>query len=146
MLSHHDGVCLDVAMGSIPGRATDLSVNDFADAVLRTIYHTLDGAGRRRIVLTSFSSDICAALNWKQPNCESTRPNVCAMAKHVVTDPVFFSSLCGSTSISPSPGAIFDDNRGSFTIAAAVDYVKSNNMLGVLLDAELLVCLHIYDS
>lgn len=146
MISHQDGVCLDIAMSSVTGRVTDLSVNDFADAVLRTIYHTLDEAGRRRIVLTSFSPDICAALNWKQPNCESPHSHVRAMAEHVVTDPVFFSSLCGSTLDFPIPGAIIDDNSGSFTIAAAVDYAKSNNMLGVLLDAELLVCSQIYNS
>lgn len=53
------------------GRRLDL--NHFVDSVLRTIYQTPMShdirLARRRIVFTSFSPDVCSALNWKQPNC-----------------------------------------------------------------------------
>lgn len=53
------------------GHQVDL--NDAVNATLRTIYDitTQEGhIGRRNVVFTSFSPDACAALNWKQPNCE----------------------------------------------------------------------------
>ena len=53
------------------GHQVDL--NDAVNAVLRTIYDitTQEGhIGRRNVVFTSFSPDVCAALNLKQPNCE----------------------------------------------------------------------------
>ena len=51
-----------------------LDLNDAANSVLRTVYDTsaLEGQmGRRPVVFTSFAPDVCAALNWKQPNCTS---------------------------------------------------------------------------
>lgn len=55
------------------GRRLDLNV--FVDSVLRTIYHVFPVPdapfGRRRIMFTSFSPDVCSVLNWKQPNCQS---------------------------------------------------------------------------
>ncbi|KAF8897214.1 hypothetical protein BD779DRAFT_1489617 [Infundibulicybe gibba] len=82
-----------------------LNLNVFADSVLRTIYHTavphdlpLD---RRRIVFTSFSPDISALLNWKQPNYEN-------------------------------------DERIS-SVGAAVEFAKTNNLLGIFINADLLV-------
>jgi CDK inhibitor PHO81 len=57
---------------------------------------------------------------------------------------VFFASCCGKRRVESSPSATAigtdeaDDRRLS-TIAAAVDFAKANNLLGVLLDAELLV-------
>lgn len=77
------GVCLEVAYAPVRvreryGLRNHPSLNDTVDAVLRTIYATssLEGqAARRNVVFTSFSPDICSALNWKQPNCESTSLN-----------------------------------------------------------------------
>jgi CDK inhibitor PHO81 len=53
-----------------------LSINDFADGVLKVVFDharsmrvNSDGF-LRSIVFSSFNSDICTALNWKQPNCE----------------------------------------------------------------------------
>ena len=74
------GVCVELAYATgavleerALGHGVDL--NAAVDAVLRTIYDvTTQGAGqsraRRNVVFTSFSPDACAALNWKQPNCE----------------------------------------------------------------------------
>ena len=60
------------------GHQVDL--NDAVNAVLRTIYDitSLEGhVGRRNVVFTSFSPDACAALNWKQPNCEWATREAC---------------------------------------------------------------------
>src|SRR5712675_1711817 len=67
-----------------------LPLNAFIDSILRTVYHAStttttaaaaaptspDGAHgvRRQIVFTSSSPDACAAVNWKQPNCQYHRP------------------------------------------------------------------------
>ena len=51
-----------------------LDLNDAVNSVLRTVYDTsaLEGTiGRRPVVFTSFAPDVCAALNWNQPNCTS---------------------------------------------------------------------------
>jgi CDK inhibitor PHO81 len=74
MLPPQTGVCLELAIAAATDDTysvqTTQLITTFSDSVLRTIYRTLDGAGRRRIVLTSFSPDLCASLNWKQPNCK----------------------------------------------------------------------------
>jgi CDK inhibitor PHO81 len=70
------GLCLELAYAPplIRKRCsirTQLDLNDVVDSVLRTIYQRSQefSSERRRIVFTSFSPDLCAALNWKQPNC-----------------------------------------------------------------------------
>ncbi|KAK0490676.1 cyclin-dependent protein kinase inhibitor [Armillaria novae-zelandiae] len=100
-----------------------LDLNSFVDSVLRTIYYTSTPDGRlprRRIVFTSFSPDVCAALNWKQPNY-----------------PVFFASHCGKKDIflsSPSPFTLEDEDDGRF-----FEFARINNLLGVIVDADLLL-------
>ncbi len=56
-----------------------LPLNLFIDSILRTVYHASapppEGHGvRRQIIFTSSSPDACAAVNWKQPNCQSPAP------------------------------------------------------------------------
>ncbi|KAL4241238.1 Peroxisome assembly protein 12 [Abortiporus biennis] len=127
------GVCIEVAYP--PSRTRQqhslrhrLELNDVVDSVLRTIYDitTKEGpASRRSVVFTSFAPDVCSALNWKQPNY-----------------PVFFASHCGLSSpkpLSPTSLSVGDahDYRLS-SLGAAVEWCKLNNLLGLLLDAELL--------
>ena len=78
IIPHNFGLCLEVAClprirEATPDRSSP-NINASVDSVLRTIYQKRpDGSGtggRRRIVFTSFSPDVCAALNWKQPNCK----------------------------------------------------------------------------
>jgi len=79
-----DGESRDVSRDSAPFRHR-LPLNAFIDSILRTVYHhasappptttTPDGHGvRRPIIFTSSSPDACAAVNWKQPNCQSPIP------------------------------------------------------------------------
>jgi CDK inhibitor PHO81 len=82
------GLCLELAypitscsdsesrdsMDSAPFRH-QLPLNSFIDSILRTVYHASppppDPHGaRRQIIFTSSSPDACAAVNWKQPNCQ----------------------------------------------------------------------------
>lgn len=119
------------------------------DTILWTIYKTSTTLGgpfsRRRITFTSFCPDACAAVNWKQPNCESQRQFVLKWkCLRNFIDPVFFGSQCGEKSpFVPSPTAlsIADvTDRRLFSLDAAVEFAKENNLLGVLLNAEALVC------
>jgi len=107
-----------------------IDLNVFADSVLRHIYHGSTSPGslysRRQIIFSSYSPDVCAVLNWKQPNY-----------------PVFFASRCGKASThTPSATSLgveeAKDPRLS-SIGAAVEFAKSNNLLGVFVDADLLV-------
>ncbi|EKM59343.1 uncharacterized protein PHACADRAFT_136945 [Phanerochaete carnosa HHB-10118-sp] len=129
----HLGVCLELAYPTAPvleqrtlGHRVDL--NDAVDAVLRTIYDitSLEGhVGRRNVVFTSFAPDVCAALNWKQPNY-----------------PVFFASQCGRTGAhAPSATALAVRDARDYRVSSlnsAVEVCKTNNLLGLLLDAEFL--------
>jgi len=105
-------------------------MNNFVDSVLRTIYHPSVTPGRsfarRRIIFTSFCPDVCAVLNWKQPNY-----------------PVFFGTPCGKRGPnfpSPTSMSISDEyDRRSSSLGAAVEFSKNNNLLGVFVNADLLV-------
>ena len=54
------------------------NINDFVDALLHVVFHhakesqeSTSGNVMRSIVFSSYNSDLCTALNWKQPNCKS---------------------------------------------------------------------------
>lgn len=51
-----------------------LEVNHFVDTILHTVYAagTLSPQQSRKIFFSSRSPTVCTALNWKQPNCESS--------------------------------------------------------------------------
>lgn len=58
-------------------------------------------------------------------------------------DPVFFASLCGQAGVKPpSETALTVQDAHDYrlsSLGAAVEWCKLNNLLGLLLDAELLV-------
>ncbi|KAI5894255.1 uncharacterized protein SCHCODRAFT_02498599 [Schizophyllum commune H4-8] len=96
-----------------------VDVNGFVDAVLRDIYDTTalidPRTVRRRLMFSSSSPEVSAALNWKQPNY-----------------PVFFSTQSSATGTSPL------DERQSLSIGEAVDFARSNNLLGIFADGNML--------
>ncbi|KAF8076069.1 cyclin-dependent protein kinase inhibitor [Lyophyllum atratum] len=128
-------ICLELAY---PSRMTTkrlslghrLDLNDFVDSVLRNIYHAsapFDAPyARRKLAFASFSPDVCSVLNWKQPNY-----------------PVFFISRCGKNSAyTPSAAALDAEEENDprlSSIGAAVEFARINNLLGVFVDADLLV-------
>ncbi|TNY19802.1 cyclin-dependent protein kinase inhibitor [Rhodotorula diobovata] len=131
-----------------------LEVNDFVDCVLSTVYKSIksshpsssssspNGAdstpAHRRIVLSSFNPVVCTALNWKQPNFS-----------------VFFASFCGLSRsasgagvgvavVDGQPGKLVpanrvEDDRRCTSIREAVKFAKANNLLGIMLEATMLV-------
>lgn len=138
LLPAHLGLTLEVALSPISRVANQytnyrLDPNASIDAILRTIRQTsslLGGAfARRRIAFTSFSPQVCAALNWKQPNY-----------------PVFFSSRCGQIDGDVPPGPMpnpalrnVGDDYYASSVAAGVEFAKMNNLLGIFFDSELLL-------
>ena len=58
------------------GLDPSLNINNFADAILKDVFDHARSMreqkpeGMRSIIFTSYNTDICAALNWKQPNCK----------------------------------------------------------------------------
>ncbi|GJJ07584.1 hypothetical protein Clacol_001787 [Clathrus columnatus] len=109
-------------------------VNDFVDSVLSTVYKALGDikntgereTQRRNLVFSSLKPDICSALNWKQPNYA-----------------VFFATDCGIWKLLPEHGLVCDGNveredRRCQSVAAAVDFAKWNNLLGILINGSIL--------
>ncbi|KAJ7667694.1 cyclin-dependent protein kinase inhibitor [Mycena polygramma] len=100
-----------------------LQLNSFVDSVLRTIYHTSGSVHeRRRIIFTSFSPDVCSAINWKQPNY-----------------PVFFASQCGKKQSQPNHSPFAGEDVRTTSVGAAVEFARANNLLGIFVDADLLM-------
>jgi hypothetical protein len=48
-------------------------VNAFVDSVLHVVYEAGKTSPGRKIIFSSFDPTVCTALNWKQPNCESSQ-------------------------------------------------------------------------
>jgi len=116
-----------VARDQAPRHQLDL--NQIVDAVLRTILQTSSSLGgvyaRRKIIFTSFCPDICAALNWKQPNY-----------------PVFFASRCGRANDSSTPSALIMKDKNDHrlnSLSSAVELAQVNNLLGIYVDSALLL-------
>jgi len=106
-----------------------LDLNSFVDSVLQTIFNVSDLLEtpdiRRKLTFISFSSDVCSALNWKQPNY-----------------PVFFGCICGKDGLHlPSPTAWGSGNnlRRMSCVGVAIEFAKANNLLGIFVDSDLLV-------
>lgn len=106
-----------------------LEVNEFVDCVLSTVYETIPEGTEvehRRIVFSSFNPVVCTALNWKQPNFS-----------------VFFASYCGLSRSNPDGRMVaanrVEEDRRCTSIREAVKFAKANNLLGVMLDATILV-------
>ncbi|KAJ3561155.1 hypothetical protein NP233_g10369 [Leucocoprinus birnbaumii] len=105
--------------------ARPIDLNAGVDAVLRDIFDNSSIFNRSRVIFNSFCPNICAALNWKQPNY-----------------PVFFSSRCGRNNVhlpTCSYQLVDEDNDDRLrSVGGAVEFAKDNNLLGVFVDAELL--------
>lgn len=146
-------VCLPNPRGSTSDQSAP-NINACVDSVLRTIYQkrpdSSGNGGRRRIVFTSFSPDVCAALNWKQPNCKHPSAilyTLCHCSRTFSSDPVFFASFCGrEASVNPSPIVLEHADAGDerlSSLESAVRFSKANNLLGVFIEGDILVNTHL---
>ena len=103
-------------------------------------------------MFTSFLPDICAALNWKQPNCKYPHNRFLPLphpfdGPYPPSDPVFFASLCGrESSANPSPNVLAHAEAGDerlSSLESAVRFSKANNLLGVIVEGDILVGTHL---
>lgn len=130
------------------GLAPTLNINYFADAILMDVFdHARISRERnpdfmRSIVFTSYNADICTALNWKQPNCESFSPCCLGLLADCNTDPVLLCNNLGSRrDMTKSSAAVVESSgHGSMSVKEAVRVAQSNNFMGLICCSTLLVC------
>lgn len=130
------------------GLGPTLNINNFADAILMDVFdHARISRERnpefmRSIVFTSYNADICTALNWKQPNCESFRPCCLRLLADCSTDPVLLCNDLGSRrdTTTPSAAVVESSGHGSMSVKEAVRIAQSNNFMGLICCSTLLVC------
>lgn len=133
-------------------------VNTIIDTILSTVFaHADDLKGRegcespRSIFFSSSNSTLCTALNWKQPNCKSFCVMFCAVLMPM-SDPVFLASNLGLDDYPENEGAfgshlkrsphglpVVDSDRRCSSVKEAVKFSKLNNLLGLIIDAEVMV-------
>jgi hypothetical protein len=64
---------------------------------------------------------------------------------HVLSDPVFFGCVCGKDGLhlpSPTAWGSGSNSRRISSVGAAIEFAKANNLLGIFIDADLLVRSH----
>ncbi|KAI9604079.1 hypothetical protein H4Q26_003691 [Puccinia striiformis f. sp. tritici PST-130] len=145
---------LDLLIGD-PGLSQhgSLDLNTFVDSILKTIYDSTSKSTpqththtqkrrRRRLVLSSFEPLVCTALNWKQPNYAVFFASDCGVSGwdestgQLLTPP---SNSINETSILLTRNSNFDSDRRRPSILEAAKVAKANNLLGVRLNATLLL-------
>ncbi|CAJ0839934.1 7032_t:CDS:2 [Entrophospora sp. SA101] len=122
-------------------------INSYVDTILQTVYDyakkniSKDSINHRSVIFSSLNPAICTALNWKQPNYA-----------------VFFKSYCGYESesldrqknnnaeeenkiipIRQIHELNIEQDKRCTSIKEAVKFAKSNNLLGVIFEATLLL-------
>ncbi|CAG8568265.1 9275_t:CDS:2 [Ambispora gerdemannii] len=128
-------------------------INAYVDTILQSVYDQAqatsgNGIGtfirtppvKRSVIFSSFNPAICSAVNWKQPNYA-----------------VFFNSNCGFENDTINRGkkrkarsernvdedAIYEEvivrDKRCTSIKEAVKFAKSNNLLGIICEATLLI-------
>ncbi|KAI4216377.1 MAG: hypothetical protein LQ351_001387 [Letrouitia transgressa] len=104
------------------------SINSYVDAVLTDVFdharmtRELNPGFMRSIVFTSYNTDICIALNWKQPNY-----------------PVLHCNDLGSRKDSSTAGpTIRSSGHSSLSVKEAVRIAQSNNFMGLVCNSRLL--------
>ncbi|WVR08341.1 hypothetical protein IAU60_005394 [Kwoniella sp. DSM 27419] len=113
------------------GVGRSIEINKWVDSVLHSIYEAGKTNPGRKIIFSSFEPEVCTALNWKQPNYA-----------------VFFASYCGISTQSASsqqgkrrlvPTAQEEEaDLRCTSVREAVNFAKSTNLLGVILEATTL--------
>ncbi|KAL5612247.1 hypothetical protein BROUX41_000212 [Berkeleyomyces rouxiae] len=107
------------------GPAFDL--NSFTDSILNVVFdHARAQRGQspdivRSIVFSSYSSSLCTALNWKQPNF-----------------PVFLCNDLGHDEAMTAPDIVQSSGRRAVSIKEATRVAQSNNLMGLICSGKLL--------
>lgn len=121
----------------LPLKQPPADINTYVDAILTDVFNHARASKEanpdfmRSMVFTSFSADICIALNWKQPNY-----------------PVFLCNDMGKfkdlASTSGNRPVIECSGRASMSVKESARVAQSNNFMGVILRSSLLVSYQIY--
>ena len=127
------------------GLSPTLNINNFADAILGDVFnHARVMRERspefmRSIVFTSYNSDICTALNWKQPNC--TSHSLCMEFSNYNLDPVLLCNDLGAKrdGANMKNAVTKSSGRNSMSVKEAVRIAQSNNFMGLMCTSRLLV-------
>lgn len=135
ILPAHFGLDLDILYPSsadvrVNPRLPKMEVNQFVDTILHAVYCAGAHYNRqrsRKILFTSRSPTVCTALNWKQPNYAVFFASDCGLKRDHVTN---MAALVPSERNEPDP------RRSS--VSEAIRFAKSNNLLGLAIDATLL--------
>lgn len=130
------------------GLSVTLDINNYADTILNVVFNHARMTKEqnpdlmRSIVFTSYNVDICTALNWKQPNCET----LCFVRWWFADenlDPVLLCNDLGTERDPRHPGAIVRSNgHASISVKEAVRIAQSNNFMGLMCNSRLLVGSH----
>ncbi|KAL8691339.1 MAG: hypothetical protein Q9218_003407 [Villophora microphyllina] len=100
------------------------NINIYADAILKDVFDHARSTREqhsdvtRSLVFTSYNSDICTALNWKQPNY-----------------PVL---LCNDLGTVRDASSNASSGHNSLSVKEAVRIAQSNNFMGLVCSARLL--------
>ncbi|MCO5613954.1 hypothetical protein L7F22_068234 [Adiantum nelumboides] len=115
-----------------------IEVNAFVDAILHTVYRSgtssSSSSTSRKILFSSRSPTVCTALNWKQPNYAVFFASYCGLAHD--SGNLSGGGADGAVRFAPCDRAEPDARRSS--VSEAVRFAKSNNLLGIMVDAILL--------
>lgn len=127
------------------------NINNYADAILKDVFDHAritkeqNPDFMRSVVFTSYNPDICTALNWKQPNCESCLCLEVSTADLLV-DPVLLCNDLGAKREAPKSGVahsgavVVSSGHHSMSVKEAVRIAQSNNFMGLVCSSRLLVC------
>lgn len=135
-----------VAQERAAGLEPSPNINNYADAILKEVFDHARATKEqnpdfmRSIVFSSYNSDICTALNWKQPNCEF--PVLPSMLLNVdtVVDPVLLCNDLGAKRDASTVGAVVNSSgHNSMSVKEAVRIAQSNNFMGLVCSSRLLV-------
>jgi CDK inhibitor PHO81 len=117
-----------------------IEVNVFVDAILHTVYQsgtsssTSSATSSRKLLFSSRSPTVCTALNWKQPNYAVMFASYCGLAHD--SGSAVGAGADGIVRFAPCDRGEPDARRSS--VSEAVRFAKSNNLLGIMVDAVLL--------
>ena len=123
------------------------TLNNFVDRVLHTVYHHIrqtrqDQSLMRSIIFTSYNADVCAALNWKQPNYAVLLCNDLGISvrEHEDALQTFAYTNCLVDPHSTARVLAHDSPERHATVKSikeAVKIAQANNLMGLICRARL---------
>ncbi|USW58527.1 Putative SPX domain, PLC-like phosphodiesterase, TIM beta/alpha-barrel domain superfamily [Septoria linicola] len=109
------------------------NINVVVDGVLQIVFdharllRELSDSPQRSFVFSSYNSDVCTALNWKQPNYPVLLCNELGVAPPTTAEPA-----TGSTNM------VINCGRTDLSIKESVRIAQSNNFMGLICTSRLL--------